>query len=83
MEEYLRHKIANFVHEPPFNFSKTREEQTLAVEKATAKLFDQTCLGERTIQNPNHLRFMYDVFSDSIDKEGNKMVKELNKVVAY
>ena len=26
---------------------------------------------------------MYDVFSDSINKEGGKMVKDLNKVVAY
>lgn len=36
-----------------------------------------------TSQNPNHLRYMYDVFSSSIDKEGNKMVKDCNKIVAY
>lgn len=51
--------------------------------ETNSKAFDQSCLGERTPQNPNHLRYMYDVFSSSIDKEGNKMVRELNKIVAY
>ena len=50
---------------------------------STAKLFDQNCLGEITPQNKNHLRHMYDAFSDCIDKEGPNMVRDLNRVVAY
>ena len=67
-----------------FNLKKSLErKQPEEFGAAHAKKFDQSCLGEITDTNPNHLRNMYDVFSSTLEQEGTEMVQELNKIVAY
>jgi hypothetical protein len=68
----------------PFVLDPLQDGNFLQTQNSNRIQYDLSVLGEiGNESNPNNLRDMYDGFTNVMQKHGESMVKNLNRVVAY